>query len=119
MLKVCQIFRKKLYDLKNKKFDKFSLSNNFDNILRQTKQIENYEMKNNARRNNNETDYNNYKNGKLGCRMKNLRYSSEISKYLSSNRVNTDGNVDRKQKKLFNSYSQKPSDTKFKNLEYI
>ena len=112
-------FRKKLYDLKNKKFDKFSLSNNFDNILRQTKQIENYEMKNNARRNNNETDYNNYKNGKLGCRMKNLRYSSEISKYLSSNRVNTDGNVDRKQKKLFNSYSQKPSDTKFKNLEYI
>ena len=94
-------FRKKLYDLKNKKFDKFSLSNNFDNILRQTKQIENYEMKNNARRNNNETDYNNYKNGKLGCRMKNLRYSSEISKYLSSNRVNTDGNVDRKQKKLF------------------
>ena len=51
--------------------------------------------------------------------MKNLRYSSEISKYLSSNRVNTDGNVDRKQKKLFNSYSQKLSDSKFKNLEYI
>ena len=111
--------RKKIFDLKNKKFDKFSLSNNIDKILMQTQQIENYEMNNNARRNNNESDYNIYKNGKLGCRIKNLKYSSEISKYLSSNRVNTDGNMDRKRKKLFNSYSQKPADTKFKYLEYI
>ena len=111
--------RKKIFDLKNNKFDKFSLSNNIDKILMQTQQIENYEMNNNARRNNNESDYNIYKNGKLGCRIKNLKYSSEISKYLSSNRVNTDGNMDRKRKKLFNSYSQKPADTKFKYLEYI
>ena len=112
-------FRKKLFGLKKKKFDKFSLNSNFDKILRQTQQIENYEMKNNSRRSNNESDYNFYKDGKLGCRMKNLRYLSENTKYLSNNRLNTDGNEDRKRKKLFNSYSQKPADTKFKHLEYI
>ena len=113
-------FRKKIFDLKNKKLCKISLNNNnFDTICRQTEQIEDYEMKNKARRNNNELDYNTYKDGKLGCRMKNLRYSSEISKYLSNNRLKTEGNVSRKRHKLFNSYSQKPADTKFKNLEYI
>ena len=87
--------RKKLFNTKNKRYDKLTLSNNFDNIMSQTQQIENYEMKNNARRSNNESDYNVYKNGRVGCRMKNLTYSKEIWNNLTNNRLNTDGNISR------------------------
>ena len=43
----------------------------------------------------------------------------DYEKTATGVRLNTDGNLDRKRKKLFNSYSQKPADTKFKHLEYI
>lgn len=101
--------------------------------MSQTQQIENYEMKNNARRSNNELDYNLYKNGRVGCRIKNSNYSKEIWKNLTNNRLNTDGNVSRNREillsmekqnknlrtnKLVNSFSQKPNESKYKTLEY-
>ena len=127
--------RKKLFSIKNKRYDKLTLNNNLDKIMSQTQQIENYEMKNNARRSNNESDYNVYKDGRVGCRMKNLSYSKEIWNNLTNNRLNTDGNVTQNRDillsmekqnknkklrtyKLVNSSSQKPNETKYKTLEY-
>lgn len=127
--------RKKLFNIKNKRYDKLTLNNNLDKIMSQTQQIENYEMGNNARRSNNESDYNVYKNGRVGCRMKNLSYSKEIWNNLINNRLNTEGNENRnrnilfsmekqnknkklRSNKLINSFSQKPNETKFKTLEY-
>ena len=125
--------RKKLFNINNKRYEKLTLNNNLDKIMSQTQQIENYEMKNNARRSNNELDYNLYKNGRVGCRIKNSNYSKEIWKNLTNNRLNTDGNVSRNREillsmekqnknlrtnKLVNSFSQKPNESKYKTLEY-
>ena len=125
--------RKKLFNINNKRYERLTLNNNLDKIMSQTQQIENYEMKNNARRSNNELDYNLYKNGRVGCRIKNLNYSKEIWKNLTNNRLNTDGNVSRNREillsmekqnknlrtnKLVNSFSQKPNESKYKTLEY-
>ena len=49
-----------------------STNDDMDFLLKQTQKINKYEMKNNARRSNNETDYNMYKNGRIGCRINNL-----------------------------------------------
>ena len=77
-----------------KKFGILSLKNNFNTILNQGKMIERYEMTNNARRSNNEVDYNFYKNGRIGCRMNELRGLSNSSAEIMKdyNRLNTDEN---------------------------
>jgi hypothetical protein len=127
--------RKKLFNIRNNMYDRLSLNNNLYKIMSQTEQIENYEMKNNSRRSNNESDYNVYKDGKVGCRMKNLSHSKEIWNNLTYNRLNTDGNENRNRdiilsmekqnknkklrtNKLVNSFSQKPNEIKYKTLEY-
>ena len=74
---------------KKKKINK----NNFGKILKQSEQVEKYELSNNSRRNNNESDYNIYKDGKMGCRINNgikklINCQSENWKY----RINTNGN---------------------------
>ena len=73
---------------KKKKINK----NNFAQILKKSRQVEKYELNNNSRRNNNESDYNIYKDGKMGCRINNgikrlINCQSENWKY----RTNTNG----------------------------
>lgn len=80
------------YLKRKKKFNKLSLNNNLDSILKQSQDLEKYEMKNKSRRGNNKTDYNIYKNGRVGCRLNGLKLlmnsQSENFKY----RINTEGN---------------------------
>ena len=61
-----------------------------------TKQINKYEMKNNARRSNNESDYNIYKDGKVGCRIKILNSMTNLpiknKKNYAMKRFNTEEN---------------------------
>ena len=81
-------------DNKKRKINKMTLKNNFASIVRQSQQIEKYEMKNNSRRSNNECDYNSYQNGRVGCRINGLKSlvncPSESWKY--NNRMNSEGN---------------------------
>ena len=81
---------------KNKKILSISLNDNLDTLLKQTQQINNYEMKNNARRSNNESDYNIYKNGRIGCRLKSLNTMNNLpinpKKNFALKRFNTEGN---------------------------
>ena len=81
---------------KNKKKLALSLNENLDTLFKQTQQINKYEMKNNARRSNNESDYNTYKDGKIGCRIKILKsmYNLPINnkKNYAMKRFNTEEN---------------------------
>ena len=89
-----------------RKINKISLKNNLDSIIRQSQQIEKYEMKNNARRSDNESDYNIYKNGRIGCRIKGLKplINCRSENWKNKYRLNTDRNqylsVDNNCKKL-------------------
>ena len=110
------------------KMNKISLKNNFNAILKQSEQLENYEMKNFSRRSHNETDYNIYKDGRIGCRMKKLvNCQSENWKY----RLNTEGNAiyntkrnycnnvkTLKKNKLTFSYENDFEKRRFNTLEY-
>ena len=74
-----------------------STNDDMDFLLKQTQKINKYEMKNNARRSNNETDYNMYKNGRIGCRINNLNSmklfpSNSITNKCTMKRFNTEGN---------------------------
>ena len=82
---------------KNKKNLTISLQDNLDTLFKQTQRINKYEMKNNARRSNNETDYNMYKNGRIGCRINNLNSMklfplNSITNKCTMKRFNTEGN---------------------------
>ena len=81
---------------KNKKRLTISLQDNIENLFKQTQQINKYEMKNNARRSNNETDYNVYKNGRVGCRLKSLNSMNNLpfnnKKNYTMKRFNTEEN---------------------------
>ena len=81
---------------KDKKNLTLSLNDNLETIFKQTQQINKYEMKNNARRSNNESDYNTYKDGKIGCRIKILKsmYNLPINnkKNYAMKRFNTEEN---------------------------
>ena len=82
---------------KNKKNLTISLQDNLDILFKQTQRINKYEMKNNARRSNNETDYNIYKNGRIGCRINNLNSMKLFPLNSNTNkctmkRLNTEGN---------------------------
>lgn len=94
---------------KNKKINKISLKNNLDSILRQSQQVEKYEMNNRSRRGNNETDYNIYKDGRVGCRLNNLKFLVNSSSQKINNRMNTEGNYT-----LNKNYSLGKSNKKFK-----
>ena len=74
-----------------------STNDDMDFLLKQTQKINKYEMKNNARRSNNETDYNIYKNGRIGCRINNLNSMklfplNSITNKCTMKRFNTEGN---------------------------
>ena len=95
-----------LRDKAKRKMNKISLKNNFASIIRQSQQIEKYEMKNNARRSNNESDYNIYKNGRIGCRIKGLKplINCRSENWKNKYRLNTERDqhlsVDNNSKKL-------------------
>lgn len=80
----------------NKKNLSISLNDNLDNLFKQTQQINKYEMLNKARRSNNESEYNIYKNGKIGCRLKTLNSMNNLpfnhKKNYAMKRFNTEGN---------------------------
>ena len=81
---------------KNKKKLTISIQDNLENLFKQTQQINKYEMKNNSRRSNNETDYNVYKNGRIGCRLKSLNSMNNLpfnnKKNYTMKRFNTEEN---------------------------
>ena len=81
---------------KNKKNLTISLQDNLDTLFKQTQRINKYEMKNNARRSNNETDYNVYKDGRVGCRLKSLNsmnnFPYKYKKNYVMKRFNTEEN---------------------------
>ena len=85
-------FKRNYFRGKIKKLNSFSLNNNFDSILKQSQDLENYEMKNKSRRSNNENDYNVYKNGRLGCRLNNLKFLMNSQSEKFNYRMNTLGN---------------------------
>jgi len=95
---------------KNKKKLTLSLNENMDTLFKQTQQINKYEMKNHSRRSNNESDYNIYKNGKIGCRIKTLNSMNDLAySYKKNNamkRFNTEGN---------NNFSKRMQQMKIKN----
>lgn len=120
---------------KNRKLNKISLKDNLATILRQSQQIGKYELNNNSRRNNNESSYNIYKNGRLGCRLNELKSlinsQSENFNYRI-NRMHTEGNqIARnynislgnphkriRKNKLTFSLGQNSEENRFKTLEY-
>ena len=73
-----------------------STNDDMDFLLKQTQKINKYEMKNNARRSNNETDYNVYKDGRVGCRLKSLNsmhnFPYKYKKNYAMKRFNTEEN---------------------------
>ena len=73
-----------------------STNDDMDFLLKQTQKINKYEMKNNARRSNNETDYNVYKDGRVGCRLKSLNsmhnFPYKYKKNYVMKRFNTEEN---------------------------
>ena len=126
-------FKKSIFNYKNKNFGIISLKNDFNKVVTQSQNIEKYELNNKSRRNNNETDYNIYRNGKMGCRIKELKTLNNcFSESWKNNnkRIKTEGNQTRnnylspekqiktlKKNKLNISY--KPySEKKYKTIEY-
>ena len=114
-----------------KKINKISLKNNFNILLKQSQKIEGYELKNKSRRSDNENYYNSYKNGRIGCRIDNLKYLINSKSGLLSNRINTEGNQNTykkyslgrtnnklKKNKLTFSYENNYDERQTKTLEY-
>ena len=115
-----------------RKINKISLKYHFDTILKQSQQIENYEMNNNSRRNNNESDYNIYKNGRIGCRLNKLKSLINCPSENFNGRINTEGNLNRnkiyslgkiknknlKRNKLTFSIGSGSEENRFKTLDY-
>ena len=117
-------------NIKNK-INKISLKNNFNILLKQSQKIQRYELKNNSRRGDNENDYNIYKNGRIGCRINNLKYLINSKSGLLCNRFNTEGNIipykkyslgknnnKLKKNKLTFSYENNCDEKRTKTLEY-
>lgn len=115
----------------NKKKIKISLKNNFNTLLKQSQNIQRYELKNNSRRSDNENDYNIYKNGRIGCRINDLKYLINSKSGLLCNRINTEGNIipykkyslertnnKLKKKQLTFSYDNNYDEKRTKTLEY-
>ena len=125
--------KKKIFNFKVKgDISMNSLKNSFNTILSQSQDIEKYELANKARRNNNETDYNIYKNGRMGCRIRDLKNLNNCSSELwkkSFKRINTEGNQERNnyfslekpiksiKKNKLTFYVNTNSEKKFKTLE--
>ena len=126
--------KKKIFNFKGKEdIGMISVKNSFNTILSQSQDIEKYELTNKARKNNNETDYNIYKNGRMGCRIRELKELNNCSSELwkkSSKRIMTEGNQKRnncfslvkplktiKKNKLTFSFDT-DTDKKLKTLEY-
>ena len=82
---------------KNRKNLSLSLKENLETLFKQTQQINKYEMKNNARRSNNESDYNTYRDGRIGCRIQTLNSMEHLpinhKKNYAMKRFNTEGNT--------------------------
>ena len=120
-----------IHNIKMKKINKITIKN-FNTILSQSQKIENYEMNNNSRRNNNEIDYNIYKKGRIGCRLNGLKPLINCSSETINNSINTEGNQIRnknyslrkiknkgiKRNKLTFSIGPNPNEKRFKTLEY-
>ena len=116
---------------KNEKTNKMELENDLNTILKQSKQIENYEMKNYARRSNNQSDYNIYRDGRVGCRMKGLKSLANCQSEKWNFRHSTEENQNRnknnslerpiknklKKNNLTFSYEENP-EKEFNTLEY-
>ena len=82
----------------NRKLNKITLKKNFDTIIRQSQNLERYELNNHSRRSDNENDYYIYKKGRIGCRLNLLKSIVENSLTKSENtlkRMNTEGNYSR------------------------
>ena len=81
---------------KNKKNLSISVNDKFDSLFKQTQLINKYEMNNKSRRSNNESDYNIYKSGRIGCRFNSLNSMNNLPiparKNFALKRFNTDGN---------------------------
>ena len=79
-----------------KKHLTISLNDNLDSLFKQSQLINKYEMKNKTRRSNNESDYNIYKSGKVGCRLNSLNSMNNLpfpgKKNYALKRFNTEGN---------------------------
>ena len=80
---------------------------NLDVILKQSQKIENYEMKNHSRRSNNQTDYNIYKNGRIGCRFNNAKTLVNSWSDNFKNRIFMEGNQTFNKKRLLGNRTQK------------
>lgn len=83
---------------KHKKINKISLKNNFETIMKQSRNLERYELNNHSRRSDNENDYYVYKKGRIGYRLKSLKSLIENSSEKPKNtlyRVNTEENYSR------------------------
>jgi hypothetical protein len=124
-------FRQFFMNGNNKKINKISLKHNLNTLLRQSQNIQRYELKNNSRRSDNENDYSIYKNGRIGCRINDLKYLMSSKSGLLSNRINTEGNqipykkyslerpINRlKKNKLTFSYENNYDERRTKTLEY-
>ena len=84
----------KSLEYKNKSFGKLTLVDNFDSILNQSHKLERYEMKNNSRRSNNEENINDYKRGRIGCRINGLNTLRNYSvDAFDNDKMNTEGNI--------------------------
>ena len=105
----------------NSKKKRIINKNNFDTILKQSKQVENYELNNYSRRSNNECDYNIYKDGKMGCRLNN-----GIKKIIINTKINNINTINNnfshnkrlKKNKLTFSYGNDYDLKRFNTLEY-
>jgi hypothetical protein len=89
-------------------------------------------MNNNSRRNNNESDYNIYKNGRIGCRLNKLKSLINCPSENFNGRINTEGNLNRnkiyslgkiknknlKRNKLTFSIGSGSEENRFKTLDY-
>ena len=114
-----------------KKINIISLKNNLNTLLTQSQKIERYELKNNSRRSDNESDYNIYRNGRIGCRINNSKYLINSESGKMNYRINTEGNVipyknyslersnnKLKKNKLTFSYGNDYDQSRIKTLEY-
>ena len=82
----------------NRKLNKITLKKNFDTIIRQSQNLERYELNNHSRRSDNENDYYIYKKGRIGCRLNLLKSIVDNSLVKSQNtlkRMKTEGNYSR------------------------
>jgi hypothetical protein len=98
----------------NKKINKNQFKRKkLDIILKQSQKIENYEMKNHSRRSNNQTDYNIYKNGRIGCRFNNAKTLVNSWSENFKNRIFMEGNQTFNKKRLLGNSNKKFKKNKF------